>query len=146
MRSEIEERYARMIRPEAVDILQSLTKKGLQVGVVSDCTHELPDCWGSLAIAPWVDAAIFSVEVGQLKPHPSLYLGVCERLDISPPEAIYVGDGSNELTGANAVGMRAIRLVTSDAAQAFVYEAQPDWNGPVIESLTALASDLTFST
>jgi len=143
VRSEIEGGYARMIRPEAVEILRDLTEEGLQVGVVSDCTHELPDCWGSLAISPWVDAAIFSVEIGQRKPHPSLYLDVCERLGIAPAEAIYIGDGgSNELTGAKTVGMRAIRLVSSDAAEAFVYDAEANWNGPIIESLTALTSDL----
>jgi putative hydrolase of the HAD superfamily len=146
-RSEIEGRYARMIRPEAAEVLRRLSGKGLRVGVVSDCTHELPDCWERLAISPWVDATIFSVEIGQRKPHPSLYLGVCERLDIAPAEAIYVGDGgSNELTGARAVGMRAIRIVSSDAAEAFVYDAEPNWNGPIIESLTALTSDPPLST
>ncbi len=111
----------------------------MRVGVVSDCTHELPELWPSLPVARFVDATVFSVLIGQRKPHASLYQSVCRQLGITPSEAVYVGDGgSNELTGATAAGIPAIRLVTEDAAAALVYDAEPAWTGPVIHSLTAL--------
>ncbi len=142
-RTETEGVYARMVRDDAVATLCALRQRGLRVGVVSDCTHELPDLWPSLPVAPLVDATVFSVLIGQRKPHPSLYLTVCEDLEVAPPDAIYVGDGgSNELTGARAVGIPALRLVAEDAADALVYDAEPDWTGPVIHSLTALTSGL----
>lgn len=140
-RARIEEEYARMVRPEAIATLRWLRARGLRIGVVSDCTHELPDCWTSLAVAPWVDATVFSIEMGERKPHPSLYMAASQRLGVAPTETIYVGDGgSNELSGAEAVGMSAIRLVAADAAGALVYDPERDWTGPVVNSLTAFTS------
>ena len=96
--------------------LRWLRQQGLLVGVVSDCTHELPELWPSLPVARFVDGAVFSVLIGHRKPHLSLYQSVCRQLGIAPFEAIYVGDGgSNELTGAVAAGIPAIRLVSKDA-------------------------------
>ncbi len=139
LRIEIEREYASRLRSDAIGTLRLLRERGLRVGVISDCTHELPDFWASLPVACLVDATVFSVVVGQRKPHPSLYRSACDQLGISPSEAIYVGDGgSNELSGAVAVGIPALRLVTEDAADALVYDAEQNWTGPVIHSLTAL--------
>ncbi|MGD0380043.1 MAG: HAD-IA family hydrolase [Acidimicrobiales bacterium] len=138
VRMEVEESYARSRRDDALPALGWLRRHGLRVGVVSDCTHELPDLWTSLLVARFVDATVFSVVIGHRKPHLSLYQRVCRQLGIAPSEAIYVGDGgSNELTGATAAGIPAVRLVTEDAADALVYDAEPAWSGPVIHSLTA---------
>lgn len=143
VRFEIECGYARMLRDDALVTLRALREEGLKVGVVSDCTHELRDIWDHLPLAPLVDAVVFSVTMGERKPHPSLYRSVCDQLAIDPPEAIYLGDGgSNELTGARQVGMGAVRLVADDAADALVYDREPDWSGPVVHSLTEFAAAL----
>ena len=91
---------------DAVTTLRCLRDRGLRIGVVSDCTHELPEAWPDLAVAPWVDATVFSVVIGERKPHPSLYLSACAGLGVGPDEVVYVGDGgSNELSGARALGI-----------------------------------------
>jgi putative hydrolase of the HAD superfamily len=109
--------------------------------VVSDCTHELPQFWEEIPVAPLVDTTVFSVVIGRRKPHPSLYRAACAQLGIVASEAVYVGDGgSNELTGATAAGMAAVRLVAEDATEALVYDPEQDWAGPVIHSLTELTS------
>lgn len=109
--------------------------------MISDCTHELAELWDTLPLASLVDAAVFSVVAGRRKPHASLYRSMCQGLGVAPSEAIYVGDGgSNELTGATAVGIRAIRLVAPDSADALVYDAEADGWGPLIESLEELTS------
>jgi putative hydrolase of the HAD superfamily len=141
VRTEIERGYASTVRPDAVTTLRFLRQNRLRLGVVSDCTHELPDFWTSLPVAPLIDATVFSVVVGERKPHPSLYSSVCGQLGVAPSDAVYVGDGGScELTGATAAGIRAIRLVAEDAAAALVYDAEPDWTGPVIHSLTELTT------
>jgi putative hydrolase of the HAD superfamily len=141
VRTEVEGQYARALRDDALTTLGWLRRHGLRVGVVSDCTHELPALWSSLPVAGLVDAAVFSVLIGHRKPHASLYQRVCHQLGVAPSEALYVGDGgSNELSGAIAAGIPAIRLVTADAAAALVYDAEPTWTGPVIHSLTALTA------
>jgi putative hydrolase of the HAD superfamily len=141
VRSEIEGGYARMVREDTVDVLRHLRDQGLRVGVVSDCTHELPELWETLPVAPWVDATVFSVVTGCRKPHPSMYTAACTLLGITPSEGVYVGDGgSNELSGARSVGMPAARLLAEDADGALVYDREQGWTGPVIGSLTALTS------
>jgi putative hydrolase of the HAD superfamily len=131
-----ERTFANLLRDDAVPTLRRLKEAGFPVGVVSDCTHELPECWPELPVAPLVDTVVFSVEMGKRKPHPSLYRAACAGLGVAPAEVVYVGDGgSNELTGARAVGMSAVRLLTDDAADALVYDPEPDWKGPVISSL-----------
>jgi putative hydrolase of the HAD superfamily len=59
-------------RAEAVALLQALRQRGLQVGLISDCSAELPIYFAELAIAPLVDAAVFSCLTGTLKPDPHL--------------------------------------------------------------------------
>jgi putative hydrolase of the HAD superfamily len=139
LRRVIEGEFAAALRAEAVDTLRVLRQAGLRVGVVSDCTHELAERWPTLAVAEVVDTAVFSVVEGRRKPDPALYATVCGRLGVDPAAVLYVGDGgSNELTGAIAAGMRAVRLVADDAAEAIVYDPEPDWRGPVIHALSEL--------
>ncbi len=125
----------------AVRTLRRLRHRGLQIGVVSDCTHELPEAWPDLPVAPWVDATAFSVVLGERKPHPSLYLSACGQLGVAPHEVVYVGDGgSNELTGARSLGIPAVRLVADDGRAALVYDAESEWTGPVISRLSELVT------
>lgn len=136
-----EKAYAEMLRSDSTETLLRLKEHGLRIGVVSDCTHELPEFWGGLPIAEPVDAVVFSIEAGERKPHSSLYRAVCHRLGVAPAEALYVGDGgSNELSGAVALGFTVVQLVAEDATEALVYDKESDWSGLVIRHLTDLVS------
>ena len=136
IRRETETVYASALRPEAEPTMRALKERGLQNGLLSDCTHELPDVWPSLAVAPYVDHAVFSVIAGLRKPHPSLYTAVVSALDVAPADCLYVGDGgSGELTGATEAGMTALRLDAPDVADAIVYDADTAWTGRSIRSL-----------
>ena len=64
LRQSIEAKYARTLRDDAETALSALQSKGVTVGLISDCTHELPEVWPTLPIAPYVDATIFSIEMG----------------------------------------------------------------------------------
>ncbi|WP_020574810.1 HAD family hydrolase [Actinopolymorpha alba] len=133
--------YVRL-RPDAAPTLRALKQRGVRVGLVSDCTHELPACWPTLPVAGYVDAPVFSVEVGVKKPDPAIYLLVCERLGVAPEDCVYVGDGdSNELPGAEAVGMRALRLIAPDHVDAHVIDPI-SWSG---RSITALGDVLALN-
>ena len=126
-------------RPEAVAVLSALRERGLRIGVVSDCSAELPVYFPQLPIAPLVDAAVFSFVTGHRKPEPENYLACCAELDVEPGDCVYVGDGgSNELVGARAVGMRAVHLAVRDEAGALVYGRQLAWDGEVVNSLAAV--------
>jgi putative hydrolase of the HAD superfamily len=141
VRRTVEATYARKTRPDAAATLRLLRERGLRIGVISDCTHELPELWSDLAVAPWVDATVFSVVVGERKPHPSLYRSVCAQLGVPLDEVVYVGDGgSNELTGARSLGIPAVRLVADDGIAALVYDPESEWTGPVISRLSELTT------
>jgi putative hydrolase of the HAD superfamily len=128
-----------VLRANAVHVAATIQAAGVATGVVSDCTHELPMIWSRLAIAPHVDAAVFSVNVGRCKPDPLIYRTACRRLGVAPERCWFVGDGgSQELTGARAVGMTAIQLVEADSAAHRARDAERDWPGAKISSLSEL--------
>jgi putative hydrolase of the HAD superfamily len=123
-------------RPEAAEVLRGLREQGHPIGVVSDCSAELPVYFPELSVAPYVDAAVFSFNTGQRKPAPENFLACCAALGVAAPACVYVGDGgSDELAGARAVGMRAVHFAAPDDVEAVVYERHAHWDGEVIASL-----------
>jgi FMN phosphatase YigB (HAD superfamily) len=53
----------------------------------------------------------FSDELGVSKPHPRAFLATLDRLDVSPAEAVHIGDyPRTDIAGAKGVGMRAVRF------------------------------------
>ena len=127
------------LRADAESVLQAIKQRGLRTALISDCTHELPAFLPTLPIAPLLDVNVFSVEVGRCKPDPLIYLEACWRLRVAPEDCLYIGDGgSRELTGAAAAGMTAVRLTAPDLADHLVFDADDDFTGPGVPSLTAV--------
>jgi putative hydrolase of the HAD superfamily len=134
------------LRPEARHVLWSLRRRGLRTAVVSDCGYELPDLLPRLSIAPLLDTRVYSVDVGQTKPHPAMYLTACERLGVAPQECVYIGDGgSQELTGAAELGMSAVRLASPDLATHLVFNADHAWHGRYASSLAEAAAMVDYA-
>lgn len=132
--------YTRMATPRAnaADTLKTLRAKGLRIGVLSDCSAELPELWPDLPLADHVDEAVFSALVGERKPHRAMYTTVCERLGVEPGDCLYVGDGgSNELTGATAFGMRAVLIADENWATGHRFDSD-DWHGESIADLAEI--------
>jgi putative hydrolase of the HAD superfamily len=124
------------LRPDATSALWALHQRGLRVGLVSDCGYELPGFLPAMPIAPLLDATVFSVHIGVCKPHEAMYLAACVRLGVQPWQCLYIGDGgSRELTGAEEVGMTAVRLLEADLGRHLTYDAEPDWSGRTATSL-----------
>ncbi len=127
------------LRPEALGVITDLRAVGLRIGLVSDCTWELPNAWPELPLATVVDAAVFSCAEGTHKPDQRLFRTVASRLGVNPAACLYVGDGGGrELTGAASVGMTAVLLAGPDWLPAGAIEREADWAGPRISSLTEL--------
>jgi len=125
-----------VLRADAVATLHQVRLRGVRTAVISDCGYELPAILPSLPIAPLLDTAIYSVDVGQCKPHPAIYHAACRRLGVEPRECLYVGDGgSYELTGAAAFGMTAVRLAAPDLGRHLVFVTD-DYAGPAVDTLT----------
>lgn len=117
-------------RPGAIETLRALRWRGIRLGLVSECTEEVPALWGSTPFADLFDSTVFSCLVGLLKPDPRIFLRACAELDVSPAECFFIGDGGNdELAGAARVGMTAVLLERPGNS------SQRMWDGSRIRSL-----------
>ena len=98
------------VRPEILDMLCELKRRGHGLCLVSnaDAIDLLP--WPDSPLASLFDEAIFSCEVHLQKPDPAIYLLAASRMGARPEDCVFIGDGgSNELAGAKAVGMRTVQ-------------------------------------
>jgi len=138
LRLEFEQRHIAP-RATALSTLKAIKARGLKTCVVSDCSPELPQLWNETPFAPLFDATVFSCDVGVRKPNPKIYLEACRRLGVEPAECLFVGDGgSRELTGAVAVGMRAVLLAAPEEqnnADTHRIDGE-EWRGTVIQDLS----------
>ncbi len=97
----------RAILPEIIDMLERLQQLDLKLGVVTNA-HDLDtEPWAQCSIANYFDVFIASHEVGLRKPDRAIYALACDRLEVSPSDTYFVGDGGyGELSGAEGAGMR----------------------------------------
>ncbi|MEK7693120.1 MAG: HAD family hydrolase, partial [Chloroflexota bacterium] len=98
--------------PDTLNVLAALKTEGLLVGINTNrpCTAEmhLPGL-RDFGIAPYVDAVVCSGDTGYVKPHPSTFELVLDRLGVSADETAMVGDLRDaDMRGAKAVGMRTV--------------------------------------
>lgn len=123
------------VRPDAVETLAHLKKAGHKIGLISNCSSEVPVLWPELPVAPLVEVAIFSCQVGLMKPDVRIYQLACQRLAVNPQDCLYIGDGaSRELPGASQVGMRPVRIHVPKEGD-YVDASAEEWQGPAITSL-----------
>ncbi|OGO35562.1 MAG: hypothetical protein A2147_04585, partial [Chloroflexi bacterium RBG_16_57_8] len=131
-------------RPEAVEVLSLLKSEGRKIGLISDCSPEIPRLFQRLPFAPLIDVTVFSSLVGMTKPDPRIYRLAAERLEVEPRDCIYVGDGdSNELTGAARAGMHPVLILNrqEDTTDVHRVDAEAkDWRGPTIRSLKEVSA------
>jgi len=126
-------------RQDAVETLARLKAAGYKIGLISDCSPDVPLLWQETAFASLVDVPIFSCAVGFKKPDPRIYTLICERVAVMPQKCLYVGDGSSrELTGASQVGMHPVLIRVP--YEGTIYESfRPDpevgWQGCTVSTL-----------
>ena len=138
---EIRLRYTRRAlepRPHAIATLEQLKNEGNKIGLLSNCSIEIPILWPETAFADLIDSPIFSSRERLKKPDPRIYRLVCERLEVMPENCLYIADGENhELTAAAKVGLHPvlIRNLSRDNGSELLREAR-EWQGDSIGSLT----------
>jgi putative hydrolase of the HAD superfamily len=94
---------------DAPPVLRELRRCGCKIGLVSNTSRDLARFIDTFSLD--VDAWIASGAHGKVKPSPSIFLAVLERLGVAPQEAAMVGDSlEDDVEGARALGMRAFLL------------------------------------
>jgi len=137
---EIRMKYIRQAlrpRPDAITTLRLLKDQGYQIGLLSNCSIEIPILWPETAFADFIDTPTFSSLVRMKKPDPHIYDIACERLGVKPETCLYIADGENyELKAAAKVGLYPVLIRTSSQEiPGEVHEEAREWPGPSIDSL-----------
>lgn len=125
-------------RPDVAPTLDTLRRAGLKLGMMSVCSSEVPLFWPETPFAGLFDAALFSCDVGMVKPDGRFYDLACARLGVSPGRCLYVGDGDgNELTGATKAGMDAVLICApNEEAIVMARDEARNWTGPKIAAVS----------
>jgi putative hydrolase of the HAD superfamily len=124
-------------RPDAVATLARLKDQDYKVGLLSNCSVEIPILWQETVFANLVATPIFSCRERLKKPDPRIYHLACERLGVMPEHCVYVADGEDhELTGAAKVGLHPVLLRTSSQeTRPELHQETREWQGATIAGL-----------
>lgn len=99
------------IPEETLQVLNELKKQGKKLALLSNADVIEIAAWNSSPLIPFFDVVVFSCEVGYAKPEKEIYELTLERLNKTPEECAFVGDGgSNELTAAKEIGITPIMM------------------------------------
>jgi putative hydrolase of the HAD superfamily len=102
--------------PEVPAVLAQLRALGVARVVVSNWDVSLRGVLDATGLAPLVDGAVISAEVGTAKPDPAIFMRALEVAGAGACEALHVGDTADaDLAGARAAGIRALHLDRSGA-------------------------------
>jgi putative hydrolase of the HAD superfamily len=130
-------RHALKPRPDAVETLAQIKDQGYKLGLLSNCSIEIPILWPETALANLIDEAIFSSRERLSKPDPRIYHLISTRLQVAPENCLYIADGENyELRAGAALGMRVI-LIRTPGRQLVgeVLREAREWHGQTIAAL-----------
>jgi len=98
--------------PDSLPVLEEIKKSGYPIAIVSDaqkvfCLEE----GEMLGLTPFFNHVIMSTYLGFRKPDPRIFIIACTLLNISPEEAVYIGnDTETDVKGSKGIGMQAILL------------------------------------
>lgn len=121
-------------RPDALETLAELRRRGHLLGLISVCSQDVPHVWDETRLAGALDELVFSCDVGVSKPDRRIYEIACEQLGVGAAECLFVGDGANdELPGAERAGMTALQLRAP--GEPLTPEGET-WTGPSVERLS----------
>jgi len=98
-----------MVDSSIIRTITELHNQGIKIGLISNADRIDRRSWEDSPLYKIFDDAVFSCDVGYLKPDAEIYKLAMTRLNIKAEQAVFVGDGgSNELTGAKNAGMLPI--------------------------------------
>jgi putative hydrolase of the HAD superfamily len=123
-------------RPDAIKTANQLKSQGYKIGLISNCSIEIPILWQETAFAEAIDTPIFSSLERLRKPDIRIYHIACERLGVTPEACLYIGDGEDhELAAAARVGLHAVLIQTSARNTSRSHQEAREWQGATITNL-----------
>lgn len=97
--------------PGVLDGLAQLAEKNLPMAVITNKQQSLAEkILREFSLMPLFKVVMGGDQMLHKKPHAWSLLEVSRLCDVSPKEAIYVGDSDNDVDAARAAGMRCVVL------------------------------------
>lgn len=91
---------------DAIPVLAELRRHGVKLGLVSNTGRDVEEFLAHHRLR--FDVALSSRVHGKVKPHPTIFQAVLDRLEVSADQAAMVGDSpEDDLEGARGLGMKA---------------------------------------
>lgn len=91
---------------DVLPVLADLRERGLKLGLVSNTGRDVDEFLAHHSLR--IDVALSSRIHGKVKPHPTIFQAVLDRLGVAAEAAAMVGDSpEDDLEGARGLGMRA---------------------------------------
>jgi putative hydrolase of the HAD superfamily len=123
-------------KPDAINTPSELKNRGHKIGLLSNCSIEIPLLWQETAFADLFDTTIFSSRERLKKPDARIYHLACDRLGARPEACLYIADGEDhELAAAAEVGLYPVLIQTSVQKTSRSHQEAREWEGTTITSL-----------
>jgi HAD superfamily hydrolase (TIGR01509 family) len=97
--------------PDTLETLQKLDgyKKAIVTNTPKDCARQI---YQKLNLEKYFDAIITRDQVARGKPSPEIVFEACERLGVSPMDALLVGDTPSDVKAGKAAGCTVVGINT----------------------------------
>jgi len=106
-----------VLKPSVKETLRKLQNKSLLMGIISNSSYSydhILNILKRLEIINYFNAVLVSSEEKVCKPSPKIFNKALKLLDVSPKEAVFVGNNPQvDLEGAKRAGIRSILIVNS---------------------------------
>lgn len=97
--------------PGVTNGLTQLRESGLQLACITNKPSEFTTPYlQHLGLADYFETVICADQVSQPKPHPESLQLACQRLGVTPLQAVMVGDSINDLQPARALNMPGVAV------------------------------------
>jgi putative hydrolase of the HAD superfamily len=118
--------------------LRSLRDEGIKIGLLTNCSRNLPPIFESLVINSLFDSRTYSSMEGLTKPQLELFSRACKALGVEHERCLFVGDGDNqELQGAQKAGLMPVMIERGPVAGDYLISPTEEWE-PLISSFSEL--------
>lgn len=105
------QRSAFYVFADVIPALDAMQAAGLRLGVVSNWGWAAPELLQTLELARHFEIMSISARVGYQKPHAAIFEHALDLLEVSPDQAIHVGDDPEaDIIGARRVGIEPVLI------------------------------------
>lgn len=96
--------------PDVIPFIDELQCREVNVALVSNCAPNTGPLLDALGLADRVDQVLLSCEVGSAKPDAGIYRAALDALRVDPADVLFVDDQASYCSGAQSLGMTAVRI------------------------------------